>query len=460
MAEDPTARAPSSLDAAGPAPTQTQVLIFNTLLMTAALGVLYYVFEYRPVAFAMLRREDGMVEYMSAAAWALASLLWLLMAWRLPAGQGRARLTFVAMALACFLMAGEEISWGHRIFRWQPPEVFLSTNRQTELNVHNLFEMAPVYKAVPWLIAGWCVVAWSLSRTSPRLRILATDWALPVVPLHLWPFFLGATLTFSDLFRGDHEIGELLLPLAVCALATDTWYHRAASSRRMLVAAAPVIAALVVVPALAGLIFLLSPPPMPVDLYDFAATRIEVRQYGQAVRVLEHLAEAAPRERDDTLFLWALALRAMGRPEEAADRARLHVDGALAGSELTLDTLHVASTPGRARELALSLCMLDRRQEAELMLRHAQSMDRARLKAGLEPAEEAMTRASLAATLLVLGIRKARAEMRKVDAMAPNRVHHLARRTFKVTKRYLDITGCDLEARTLGPTAAQRPVRR
>jgi hypothetical protein len=48
------------------------------------------------------------------------------------------RLVFVGLALFCFLVAGEEISWAQRLLFLQPPDAFLVENYQQELNVHNL----------------------------------------------------------------------------------------------------------------------------------------------------------------------------------------------------------------------------------------------------------------------------------------------------------------------------------
>ncbi len=42
------------------------------------------------------------------------------------------------IALFCFFSAGEEISWGQRIFHIKTPEYFAEHNTQDELNVHNL----------------------------------------------------------------------------------------------------------------------------------------------------------------------------------------------------------------------------------------------------------------------------------------------------------------------------------
>ena len=42
------------------------------------------------------------------------------------------------LALFCLGVAGEEISWGQRLFGFKPPDVFLERNYQQELNLHNV----------------------------------------------------------------------------------------------------------------------------------------------------------------------------------------------------------------------------------------------------------------------------------------------------------------------------------
>jgi len=44
----------------------------------------------------------------------------------------------VIVALVLFVMAGEELSWGQRIFKWDTPESMISANEQKETNLHNL----------------------------------------------------------------------------------------------------------------------------------------------------------------------------------------------------------------------------------------------------------------------------------------------------------------------------------
>jgi len=44
----------------------------------------------------------------------------------------------LVIAVFCFFSAGEEISWGQRIFHIKTPEYFEEHNTQDELNIHNL----------------------------------------------------------------------------------------------------------------------------------------------------------------------------------------------------------------------------------------------------------------------------------------------------------------------------------
>ena len=44
----------------------------------------------------------------------------------------------ILLAIILFLMAGEELSWGQRIFNWETPELIATYNIQKETNFHNL----------------------------------------------------------------------------------------------------------------------------------------------------------------------------------------------------------------------------------------------------------------------------------------------------------------------------------
>jgi hypothetical protein len=59
---------------------------------------------------------------------------WLLRTRRLGLG-----MLYVLLTLATFFIAGEEISWGQRIFGWQTPEPLKQINAQQEISVHNIY---------------------------------------------------------------------------------------------------------------------------------------------------------------------------------------------------------------------------------------------------------------------------------------------------------------------------------
>src|SRR5690606_11535567 len=83
--------------------------------------------------------EDGIVENMTTLALLGVAIvsglrlvrLWKHQGWMWLAGTG----LFIVMF---FFAAGEEISWGQRIFGWETNEYFMERNAQEETNIHNL----------------------------------------------------------------------------------------------------------------------------------------------------------------------------------------------------------------------------------------------------------------------------------------------------------------------------------
>lgn len=86
---------------------------------------------------ATLAAEDGPFEWATAAFLFVGALACLARAVR-----GRDRLIFLAVSLfgAALLMfgAGEEISWGQRVFGWDSGEFWEQNNVQGETNLHNM----------------------------------------------------------------------------------------------------------------------------------------------------------------------------------------------------------------------------------------------------------------------------------------------------------------------------------
>ena len=86
-------------------------------------------------------REDRIYESLSAIYLAAAAIgfgVAFVRAQRASAPTGLRRLGLLLLALTCFFGAGEEVSWGQRIFGIEVPGALKEVNAQDELTLHNL----------------------------------------------------------------------------------------------------------------------------------------------------------------------------------------------------------------------------------------------------------------------------------------------------------------------------------
>jgi hypothetical protein len=136
-----------------------------------------------PLAYYHLIREDGPVEYSSAAFWALAAVaLAIFSLQQLRSGTSN-RYQGIAMLLliAFFVVAGgEEISWGQRVFALETPEFLKSVNVQNEITLHNIGSISVFSNAFFVLTVGFFILAPYLYRRYESLRLLADYYRLPV----------------------------------------------------------------------------------------------------------------------------------------------------------------------------------------------------------------------------------------------------------------------------------------
>lgn len=112
--------------------------LMSTIITVLMLTVGIYLWD--PLYFSLkFAAEDGVVEYGTALALLVSSVILMRNALSLK-GKGKT----VLFALTClyalmfFFAAGEEISWGQRIFGWESNEFFQENNLQDETNIHNL----------------------------------------------------------------------------------------------------------------------------------------------------------------------------------------------------------------------------------------------------------------------------------------------------------------------------------
>ena len=86
-----------------------------------------------------IESEQGLIE-LATASFAFAASWLALRGAQLAKGQlpNHQWVWFVLVALGCFYIGGEEISWGQQLLHWKTPEAIDVLNRQHETNLHNM----------------------------------------------------------------------------------------------------------------------------------------------------------------------------------------------------------------------------------------------------------------------------------------------------------------------------------
>lgn len=189
-----------------------------------------------PTVFHALLQEDSWAEWATFAAFATASVRFAMRARALGGGdepgtsgeRWTERAVLLSLALFCFFVAGEEISWAQRVLAFRPPDIFLEQNFQQELNLHNFLKGKEVGGAKldsRYLVAaaafGYGVVAPALralfERTSLSRGLLASA-ARPAPPEALIPLFVGVVaFELSYPLELTGEAAELVLGLCFVA---------------------------------------------------------------------------------------------------------------------------------------------------------------------------------------------------------------------------------------------------
>ena len=122
---------------------------------------------------------------------------------------------FLLLAMAFIFAAGEEISWGQRIFNFDTPDYWKKLNKQNEFNLHNtlffdgnaadggskkgLYAYTSLTKlfALFWLV--YCVIIPILAMLSPATKRFIAKINLPLVPLNIGIFFLFSYITLKTI---------------------------------------------------------------------------------------------------------------------------------------------------------------------------------------------------------------------------------------------------------------------
>ena len=202
----------------------------NTILLLVgimlALGFYFYFTNIQ--AFEEYIKEDGVVEWITVVGLLLGSGLSFYRFFTLRKERS-AWFLFVTLFVAVFLFfaAGEEISWGQRIFGIESSEFFQKNNAQGETNLHNLVVGGKKINKIIFSIGLVAVLAIYLLlfpvlyRYSRGFRQFADQSAIPI-PSFYHVVCMATVFVLTELIRHGKraellEAGEALLVFIILA---------------------------------------------------------------------------------------------------------------------------------------------------------------------------------------------------------------------------------------------------
>lgn len=182
----------------------------------------------QPAARTLLR-EDGPIEQAGAMFFLLACAGFL-QTWKTNRSRSAPndsreghRFFYLFLAVLMFLCAGEEISWGQRIFGWHTPAGWSEANVQSETNIHNLAFLEGGVReektrtflhlltnanrlfAMFWLACF--VIVPVACHFSERLRGLTRTIGLPIPPFWVGALFILNQVSFLLAARHLNVVG-------------------------------------------------------------------------------------------------------------------------------------------------------------------------------------------------------------------------------------------------------------
>jgi hypothetical protein len=152
---------------------------------------------YHPL-YRFLTAEDSVLEWSQVILVLVSSgLLFLTAAILASHHERRWAVLFAIGALGAFFVAGEEISWGQRLFGIATPAEFLETNSQGETNLHNVRGALVAINFVTMIGAGFLTMS-PVAVAAMRIRgVPIWPWLYRIVP----PFALVIAFAIPFAYR-------------------------------------------------------------------------------------------------------------------------------------------------------------------------------------------------------------------------------------------------------------------
>lgn len=125
------------------------------LLAPLLITISYFFYFYNGNIFFKLIQEDGYYEYLQFFLYLFSSILStkIFLKYKEKSKSKIHIFFFLLLSLGLFFVAGEEISWGQRIFNIQTPPNYAAINTQKEITIHNLNYMQKILHSSYILVA-------------------------------------------------------------------------------------------------------------------------------------------------------------------------------------------------------------------------------------------------------------------------------------------------------------------
>ena len=157
-------------------PRPVPVLLWSSLIALAVV-ILYLMHSRFGVKMPTLFRKEGLFENLTFVLYLLSAAACTIAALRTHRNPALDHHRFVALfylacALVFFLVAGEEVSWGQRVFDIKTPEVLVALNYQQETNVHNLLSQSrldAITKGIAVVFLLGLISMWAVVGVRPML---------------------------------------------------------------------------------------------------------------------------------------------------------------------------------------------------------------------------------------------------------------------------------------------------
>lgn len=195
-----------------------------TLLAVVVVGFIICLFYFDPVHYTLFITEDFWAENCTFISLAISGGVMIILALRY--GIRLQKVIWVIIGIVLIMAAGEEISWGMRIFGIQKSEMLREINSQGETNLHNLKALAFInsrlHEIIAYIFISWSIFSVMVDLVMTRLKDKICNLGLPLIPIKLIPmmFLPSYFWLFRPVVKSD-EIGEMFFGIAMAFFAIN-----------------------------------------------------------------------------------------------------------------------------------------------------------------------------------------------------------------------------------------------